>query len=156
MTAAAVVLACIAAALEIWGLVWTVLDIQQARKNVAKYLELPGAVSGTVGATLGAVEMTAEGTVGTPTLEQRIEELEIWRRGMRDDLKQREQKLTERLAAQFQGGLQAAGQASDDQFKKLRGYIEGSQQSVWDSYRGPIVLGIGVLVGLAGGIVSAL
>ncbi|MFG2469185.1 hypothetical protein ACGFXB_27525 [Streptomyces canus] len=75
---------------------------------------------------------------------------------MRDELDQREDKVTERLTRRFQGALQAAEQTADDQFKKLRTYIEGSEQSVWEGYRGPIVLGIGVMVGLAADILSSL
>ncbi|WP_329276957.1 hypothetical protein [Streptomyces sp. NBC_01451] len=156
MTVAAVVLVSIAAALEIWGIQRTVRDIRAARRRLASYLELPRTVYGSVHGTLGSPEMTAEVTVGTPTLEQRVEELEAWRRGMRDELKQLDLKVTERLTEQFQGGLRSVEQTTDGQFKKLREYIEGSQQSVWDSYRGPIVLGVGVLFGLAGNIVSAI
>ncbi|MEU9214040.1 hypothetical protein AB0D27_40660 [Streptomyces sp. NPDC048415] len=156
MTAAAVTLAVTAAALEIWGIVWTVKDIRSARRRLASYLEFPRTVYGSAHATLGSVTMTAEGTVGVPTLEQRIEDLEAWRRGLRAELDRREGKVTERLTTRFQGALQAAEQTTDDQFKKLRTYIGGSQQSFWESYRGPIVLGVGVVVGLAANIFSSL
>ncbi|XUL93847.1 hypothetical protein ACQ86D_50550 [Streptomyces galilaeus] len=101
-------------------------------------------------------DLTVEGTVGVPTVEQRIEDLEAWRRGLRAELERREEKMAECLTAQFQGALKADEQTTDSLFAKLRTYIEGSQQSVWDSYRGPITLGVGVRFGLAANIVSSL
>ncbi|MFE9446606.1 hypothetical protein ACFYO2_48890 [Streptomyces sp. NPDC006602] len=59
-----------------------------------------------------------------------------------------------RLTEQFQGALKAANQTTDDQFAKLRSYISGSQQSIWESYRGPIILGVGVGVGVVVGLVA--
>ncbi|MFM9626235.1 MULTISPECIES: hypothetical protein [Streptomyces] len=156
MTVAAVTLASIAAVLEVGGIAWTVLDIRAARRNIALYLTLPRTVYGSAQATLGHVRMTAEGTVGTPTLEQRIGSLEAWRREIRVDLDQRDDKMTERLTKEFQNALKASEQTADDQFKKLRTYIEGSEQSVWGSYRGPIVLGAGVVVGLVANVLSSL
>ncbi|MFF1696476.1 hypothetical protein ACFVXC_23155 [Streptomyces sp. NPDC058257] len=98
--------------------------------------------------------MTAEGTVGVPTPEQRIEDLEAWRRGMRAELERREENVRERLTEHFQGALKAAEQTPDDQFAKLRAYISGSQQSAWRSYRGPITLGVGVAFGLVANVLS--
>lgn len=156
MTAAAVTLALIAAILEILGIVLAVKDIRSARRRLGSYLELPRTVYGSAQGVFGSMTMTAEGTVGVPTVEQRIEDLEAWRRGLRAELERREEKMAERLTAQFQGALKAAEQTTDSQFAKLRTYIEGSQQSVWDSYRGPIILGVGVGFGLAANIVSSL
>ena len=156
MTATAVTLAVIATTLEIWGLCWAVKDVRSARQNLARYLERPRTVYGSTHGRLGAPRMTAEGTVGTPTLEQRIEALEVWRRGLRDELDRRDEKVTERLTEQFQGGLASVEQTAEDQFKKLREYIEGSKQSLWESYRGPIVVVVGVVVGLAANIVGTL
>lgn len=156
MTAAAVTLAVIAAVLEIWGLVWTIRDIRAARRNIASYLQLPNVVYGSAHGTLGVPRMTVHATVEGLTLEQRVEALEAAHRGLSEELDRREKKVTERLTKRFQGGLRSVEQTADDKFKKLRTYIEGSQQSLWDSYRGPIVLAIGVVVGLAGNVAGAM
>ncbi|MGP4011118.1 hypothetical protein [Streptomyces sp. 4N124] len=101
--------------------------------------------------------MTATGTVHGQTLEQRIEALEAAQRGLRDELDRREERARERLRNEFQGALKASEKTIDDQFTKLRGYVVGDgQTSRTRAYLGPIVLGIGIVVGLVGNIFSSL
>ncbi|MGI5406629.1 hypothetical protein ACQEV9_07515 [Streptomyces chartreusis] len=155
MTAAAVTLAVVAAVLEIWGIVWTILDIRAARRRLASYLVRPRAVyahAGVAAATAMAVGLTPQ----NQTIEQRLESLEAWRHALPDELGRREQRSSDILRTDFQGALKATERGIDDQLKGLREYVEGAEQSVWASYRGPIVLGLGVALGLAGNIVSAL
>ncbi|MFE1024975.1 hypothetical protein ACFW5I_10470 [Streptomyces sp. NPDC058818] len=156
MSTAAITLASLAALLEVWGIGLAVKDIRAARRRLAEFLETPGAVYGSAHGTLGAPRMTAHGTVEGQTLEQRVEALEAAQRALRDELDRRDQKVTERLSKQLQGALKSVEDTSDERFKKLRDYIGGSQQSFWASYRGPVVLAVGVIVGLAGNIFGAL
>ncbi|WP_210587151.1 hypothetical protein [Streptomyces sp. GESEQ-35] len=155
MTTAAVTLASLAAVLEIGGIVWTIRDIRTARDHLATYLQRPG----TVYASLGLAVESALALALTPqnqTLEQRIEALEAWRRGLPDELAWRERELGDVLRHDFQGALKATERTIDDQFKGLREYVVGSGQTPWiKAYRGPVLLAVGVVVGLAGNIVGA-
>ncbi|MGX9887340.1 hypothetical protein [Streptomyces sp. NPDC002276] len=154
MTEAAMALASIAAALEIWGIWWTVKDIRSARRRLGSYLELPRTVYGSANGLFGALTMTATGTVSGQTLERRIEALEAAQDGLRGELDRRDQEIKERLTTDFQGALKASERTVDDQFAKLRAHVVGSQTSWVTAYRGPIVLGAGVLVGLLANIFS--
>ncbi|WP_210587147.1 hypothetical protein [Streptomyces sp. GESEQ-35] len=157
MTTAAVTLALIAAALEIWGIWRTIKDICTARQRLASYLDFPRTVYGSAHGLFGGLRMTATGTVHGQTLEQRIQALEAAQRGLRDELDRREERARERLRNEFQGALKASEKTIDDQVTKLRGYVVGDgQTSRTRAYRGPIVLGIGIVVGLVGNIFSSL
>ncbi|WP_328766907.1 hypothetical protein [Streptomyces sp. NBC_00286] len=156
MTAAAVTLASIAATLEIWGIWWTIVDIRRARNRLAAYLGRPRRVyaSGTM-VVEAAFRITATGP--QQTLEQRIEALETCRHSLAEELHRSDKKLYGRLVERFQRELSASEKSLDYKLEGVREFVAGDGQSHWVlAYRGPIVLGVGVVVGLAANIVSSL
>ncbi|MFE6092719.1 hypothetical protein ACFQ7M_12110 [Streptomyces massasporeus] len=147
MSVAAAVMYWVAGALEIVGLVVTIVDITRARTRLAGYLTRPRNVyasdSGAVGEAFDATVVTSE----AKTLEQRVEDLENWKRSLPGALDEREEQIRVRLESRFQQDLETARKNVEDQYTGLREYIEGSQQKWWESYRGPLLLIVGVLVG---------
>ncbi|WP_097276205.1 carbohydrate porin [Streptomyces sp. TLI_55] len=129
-------------------------DIRAAPRSLATYMSRPHTVYAAAG--LAAVTTLAVGaTAGTQTVEQRLAALEEWRDRLPDELDRREQQLSKVLRNDFRGGLAAVEKTIGDRIEGLRDYVRGGEQAWWRSYRGPIVLGVGVLVGLAGNIVSS-
>ena len=59
------------------------------------------------------------------------------------------------IASRFEGELKASEETLNDQLTGLSDYIRGAEEHWWGSYRGPLVLVLGVAVGLAANIVSA-
>ncbi|MET9391409.1 hypothetical protein ABZY20_13495 [Streptomyces sp. NPDC006624] len=88
------------------------------------------------------------------TLEQRVQELDAWRRTLLTDLDQRDERLRTRIETSFQGDLTATRQSLRDQLDGLREYVAGAKQSFWGMYRGPIALFVGVLVGTVANFVA--
>ncbi|CAL9379678.1 hypothetical protein [Streptomyces sp. enrichment culture] len=156
MSTAAITLASIAALLEIVGIAITVMDLHKARRKLADYLRRPRTVH--LSAALEAT-FTASATATGPeqTLEQRVAHLENWQRGMAEALRERDKKLTKRMADRFDRQLKASENTLGDQLEGLRELVAGEgPQNRLRAYRGPAILTFGVAVGLAGNVVGAL
>ncbi|SMF23528.1 hypothetical protein [Streptomyces sp. Amel2xC10] len=156
MNSAAIAVASAAALLEIVGIAITIRDIRRARRNLAGYLRRPQRVHLS---PAFEVSSAASATVTGPeqTLEQRVEHLETWKREMAEALQQRDRQLTKRLTDRFDRQMKASEATLGDQLKGLRELVAGEGRSHWiTAYKGPVILGVGVLVGLAGNIVGAL
>ncbi|CAL9467593.1 hypothetical protein [Streptomyces sp. enrichment culture] len=65
-----------------------------------------------------------------------------------------DERLVSFLRLDFQNELNAAQKTINHQLDGLREHIEGAQQKWWQSYRGPLLLAGGVLVGTAANFVS--
>ncbi|MFF4308507.1 hypothetical protein [Streptomyces sp. NPDC001507] len=155
MTVAAVTLNVVAALLELGGLVWTVHDIRGARRRLSDYLRRPGNIYASLGvATEVSVALTLRRA--NQTLEERVDDLEAQQRNLPDELKALEKRIIDHLTGDFRGALKATEQTLDDKLVGLKDYIAGAEERWWISYRGPVVLAVGVVVGLAGNIVSSL
>lgn len=156
MDTTVVTLAAAAALLEGGGIILTIRDIRTARTSLASYLTRRRSVH--LSAALSAESaMTLHVAPQNQTLEQRLEAMEAWRRGLADELDQRERKLSERLTRQIHGAVSSAENTVNDRLEGLRNFVVGDGQTSWGkAYRGPIVLGVGLIFGLAGNIVSAL
>ncbi|MFB6548696.1 hypothetical protein [Streptomyces sp. NPDC056405] len=156
MPTAALALASAAALLEIVGIWITIRDLQKARRRLADYLRRPRTVhlSAALEATFAG---SATATGPEQTLEQRIEHLENWQRGTAEALRERDKKLTKRLTDRFDRQLKASEDTLGDQLEGLRELVagEGPQRRL-RAYKGPLLLAVGVVVGLAGNIVGAL
>jgi len=139
VTAAAVTLAVVAAVLEVVGIALTIRNIRSARDQLATFLSRPNTVYASAG--LAAVSaLAADVTSQNQTLEQRIDALEAWRRGLPDQLAWREQELSDTLRNDFRGALKASESTVGDQFMGLRDYVVGTGQTSWiKAYRGPFV-----------------
>jgi hypothetical protein len=91
------------------------------------------------------------------TLEQRVEHLEARLRGLADELDQRNKKLTKRLTQRFDQQLRASEDTLGDQLEGLRELVAGEgRPHWWTSFKGPLILAVGILVGLVGNIFGAL
>ncbi|MFF6882658.1 hypothetical protein ACFY9F_05675 [Streptomyces sp. NPDC012421] len=155
MSAAAATLYGVSGLLESVGLVVTILDINSARKRLAGYLTRPRNVYAT---DAGAVVEAFNANVATneeKTIEQRMADVEKWKQvDLPQELDRRNEELMVRLESRFQSDLEAARKNVEDQYAGLREYVEGSKQKWWESYRGPILLIAGVLVGTAANFVA--
>ncbi|MEU0752007.1 hypothetical protein [Streptomyces albogriseolus] len=156
MTAAAITLAAIAALLEIGGIVITIKDIQKARHRLAAYLRRP-VIAHLGTAFVVATAMNARVEIGEQTLEQRIEALEASHRALAQDTERRDKALSKRLTERFEKQLAATTENIQGDIAGLRQLVAGEGPGHWwTGYRGPLILAVGVLVGLAGNIVGAL
>ncbi|MFF4308518.1 hypothetical protein [Streptomyces sp. NPDC001507] len=156
MSTAVIVLASIAALLEIVGIVITVQDIQKARRRMANYLQRPRHVHLSAGLSITAT-LTASGVTSSQSPERRLDALEAWQGGLPDQLEQREDRLAKRLTERFDGQLKASEDTLGDQLEGLRELVAGEGSSPWFSdYKGPLILTVGVVVGLAANIVGTL
>lgn len=89
------------------------------------------------------------------TIEQRMADVEKWKQvDLPQELDRRNKELMVRLEGRFQSDLEAARKNVEDQYTGLLAYIKGSEQKWWESYRGPILLVAGVLVGTAANFVA--
>ncbi|MEU4351775.1 hypothetical protein [Streptomyces sp. NPDC023838] len=155
MSAAAATLYGVSGLLETVGLVVTVVDITSARKRLAAYLTRPRNVYATdAGAVVEAFNASAV-TNREKTIEQRMADVEKWKQiDLPQELGRRNKELMVRLESRFQSDLEAARKNVEDQCAGLREYVEGSKQKWWESYRGPMLLVVGVLVGTAANFVA--
>ncbi|MGJ5899310.1 hypothetical protein ACSCBZ_46340 [Streptomyces niveiscabiei] len=155
MSAAAATLYGVSGLLETVGLVVTVLDISRARRRLTGYLTRPRNVYTT---DAGIVVEAFDARVVTneeKTIEQRMADVEKWKQAdLPQELDRRDKELMGRLERRFQSDLEAARKNVEDQYAGLREYVEGSKQKWWESYRGPILLVVGVLVGTAANFVA--
>lgn len=145
----------ISGVLEIVGLVVTIVDITRVRRRLVGYLTRPrnvfGTDSGAMGEAFDPTVVTSEPT----TLEQRVAGLEEWKqRDLPGELNERDERLRSHLESRFQGDLEAARKNVEDQYAGLRDYVEGAKQTWWKSYRGPLLLVGGVLVGTVANFVA--
>ncbi|MFP3991007.1 hypothetical protein U9R90_26775 [Streptomyces sp. E11-3] len=155
MSAAAVTLYGVSGLLETVGLVLTLLDISSARKRLAGYLKRPRNVYATDAGTIVEAFDTNVVTSEQKTIEQRVADLEKWKQvDLPQELGRRNEELMVRLERRFQGDLEAARKNVEDQYTGLREYVEGSRQNWWESYRGPVLLVVGLLVGTAANFVA--
>ncbi|MFD9398324.1 hypothetical protein ACFWA4_05825 [Streptomyces sp. NPDC060011] len=154
MATTAVSLSVLAAVLEIWGIVWTVLDIRKARRRLAQYLHRGRHIyaSGTLHVE-AAMPLTVQSA--NSTVEQRVEALETQQQNLKEELARRDRQLIERLSTRFGSELKATEKTLDDQLTGLRDYIKGAEEHWWKAYRGPLVLVLGVIAGLFANIFSA-
>ncbi|MGA5435459.1 hypothetical protein ACPCIZ_12795 [Streptomyces cellulosae] len=155
-TSTAITLAAIAALLEIIGIWITIRDLRKARRRLADYLQRPRRhyLSAAVEATSAA---SATATGPEPTLEQRVQNLEARLGGLNRELDQRDKRVAERLTRRFQGQLKAAESELGDRLDGLRELVAGEGRTHWFvAYKGPLILAVGVIVGLAGNVVGAL
>ncbi|MGW1963614.1 hypothetical protein ACWCPD_25700 [Streptomyces sp. NPDC001935] len=144
----------ISAALEIVGLIVTVLDIVNARRRL-------GALLGRTRFVYGQMTVRGEHAIAAPPdvdvqgpLEQRVENLEQWTRALPQQLATWDEKLVSYLTHDFEGDLRATERTVNHQLDGLREYIEGARQNWWQGYRGPILLVGGVAVGTAANFVA--
>ncbi|WML79162.1 hypothetical protein [Streptomyces sp. VNUA74] len=156
MSTAAITLASAAALLEIIGIWITISDLRKTRRRLADYLRRPRTMH-----LSAAAEVTSAGslTAAGPeqTLEQRVEHLETWQRGLDEELRERDDKMTKRLTNRFERQLKASEDTMGDQLEGLRELVAGEGPQHWlRAYKGPAILAFGVLVGLAGNVVGAL
>ncbi|MGW2725391.1 hypothetical protein [Streptomyces sp. NPDC001492] len=127
----------------------TVADISAARQRVVEFLTRTRHVSGFEAVRGEDTWMPLPAPDESQTVEQRVEALEQWAREMPRQIEQRDDHLADFLTLSYQGELEAARKTVNDQLDGLQKYIKGTEQSTWDSYKGPILLVLGVLVGTA-------
>ncbi|MEU6291378.1 hypothetical protein [Streptomyces sp. NPDC046988] len=156
MSTAAIALASAAALLEIIGIWITISDLRKTRRRLADYLRLPRTSQ-----LSAAIEISFAGSATATgpeqTLEQRIVQLETWQHAMGEQLRERDEKMTKRLADCFERQLKASEAGLDGQLKALRQLVAGEGPQHWlRAYRGPLVLAVGVVVGLVGNVFGAL
>lgn len=156
MTALTITLVSVAAALEIIGIWITIKDIKKARRRLAQYLHRP--VITHLGAALSVeAGMTARAEIGEQTLEQRIEALEASHRALAHEVDRRDKELSDRLTQRFERQLNSTADGLKDQLDGLRQLVAGEGPGHWwTGYRGPLILAVGVIVGLAGNVVGTL
>ncbi|MFI6334115.1 hypothetical protein [Streptomyces sp. NPDC050535] len=155
MATAAVTLAVIAAVLEIGGIALTIRDIRAERRHLASYLVRPRHV---YASDAGTVEeaMPLWGSSSEQTVEQRLASIEAWQRGLAGEQSQREKKLSDRLSDRFGRELTDVQKTLDDRLDGLREFVTSEGRPHWlVAYRGPLLLAVGVVAGLAANIVSA-
>lgn len=151
---AAVILYALSAALEGGGIAVTVSDIRTAQRRLADFIHRPRRVyAGDVGSFAEAHDPSVV-TSEQKTVEQRVEDLETWKRTVPGEFERRDRDLTARLERRIQIDLAAAQRTVEDQLIEVREYLEGAMQSASVSYRGPVLLFVGVLVGLAANLVA--
>ncbi|MER5798604.1 hypothetical protein [Streptomyces mirabilis] len=154
MATTAVTLSVIAALLEIGGIALTVMDISKARRRLAGYLHRGRTVYGSAALNVeAALSLTV--TRANSTVEQRVEALETQQQNLKEELDRRDKQLMDRISSRFEGELKASEQTLDDKLTGLRDYVGGAEEHWWKAYRGPLVLVLGVVVGLLANISSA-
>jgi hypothetical protein len=147
----------LAAALEVFGLAVTIADIQAAQQRLAEYFSRPVNVYATDAVGIAeAFDPTVATTGGEPpTLEQRIEVLEEWRRSVAGELDRRGEQLRTQTMSRIQAEVSAARDSLNDRLEGLREYVVGEpRHGWWGIYRGPLLLVGGVFLGLIGNLVS--
>ncbi|MGP3990818.1 hypothetical protein [Streptomyces sp. 3N207] len=151
---AAVALHVISVVLEVGGIVTTVWDIRNARRNLRDFIRRPRhayASSATVTSEAYSADVV---TSDTKTLEQRVEDLEEWRRSVPEALDRRDREVAARLETRLQGDLEGSRRSVQAQLVEVSEYLEGGLQSATVSYRGPAALFVGVIVGFCGNFVA--
>lgn len=155
MSAAAATLYGVSGLLETVGLVVTILDISSARRRLTGYLTRPRNVFATDAGVFAEAFDARVVTNEEKTIEQRMADVEKWKQvDLPQELDRRNKELMVRLEGRFQSDLEAARKNVEDQYTGLLAYIKGSEQKWWESYRGPILLVAGVLVGTAANFVA--
>lgn len=144
----------ISAVLEVGGIVKTVWDIRDARRNLRDFIRRPHHVYASDAAVAteayNAVVVTSE----PKTLEQRVEGLEEWKRSLPEALDRRDREVVARLETRLQGDLDASRRSVQAQLMEVSEYLEGGLQSARVSYWGPAALLAGVMVGFWGNLVA--
>lgn len=133
----------------------TVLDVRKSRKRLADYLHRGRHIYAS-GAVQVEAALSLTVTRANPTVEQRVEALETQHQNLKEELDRRDKQLMDRISSRFEGELKASEQTLEDQLTGLRDYIRGSEEHWWGSYRGPLVLVLGIAFGLAANVVSAI
>ncbi|NUL24941.1 hypothetical protein [Streptomyces lunaelactis] len=154
MNAAAATLYAVSGILEAGGIAVTVADIHNARGRLRDFIRSPRHVYATDAVGIGEAFDARVVTDEVKTLEQRVEDLEAWKRSVPDELDRRDQQLTTRLETRLQSDLEATRQSVQTQLIQVREYLQGALQKATVSYRGPAALLVGVLVGTAANFVA--
>lgn len=89
------------------------------------------------------------------SVEDRVTVLEEWRRNLPAELSEREQRLRKQVESRVDTTVNSAQRSLNDRVKGLRHYVVGDgRRSWWAVYRGPLLLVVGVLLGLIGNLVA--
>ncbi|MGV9456110.1 hypothetical protein [Streptomyces sp. NPDC003635] len=154
MSCAAATLYGIAGALEVIGLIVTVVDITAARRRIGEFLTRTRHVFGQE-TIRGEESFTPPVRPGeAESLDERLKALEQWAQGVPQQMATWDDRITSYLSRDYRNEINAVQKTIGDQLDGLREYVEGSQQKAWDSYKGPILLVLGVLVGTAANFVA--
>ncbi|MEU6767100.1 hypothetical protein ABZ916_31920 [Streptomyces sp. NPDC046853] len=136
----------IAGALEVIGLIVTIVDIAAARRRIGKFLTRTRHVFGQE-TVRGRDSFTPPArTSEAESLDERVKTLEQWAQSVPQQMAMWDDRITSYLSRDYRNEIDAAQKTIGDQLDGLREYVEGSKQRTWDSYRGPILLVLGVLV----------
>jgi hypothetical protein len=119
----------------------TIFDLTSASRHLQKFLKDEPPVKSRSSAS-------ATGSGGTPpTVDQRVDALEDWKRselpGELDRLYMEIHSLITTVANNTYGTFM-------DRWRHIKDYLRGGHQGLFRRYLGPIVVGVGILLGLAG------
>ncbi|MFI7408742.1 hypothetical protein ACIBU0_08765 [Streptomyces sp. NPDC049627] len=153
MSAAATLYA-ISAVLEVGGIVKTVWDIRNARQNLRDFIRRPRHVYASDAAVAAEAYNVGVVTSEPKALEQRVEDLEEWKRTLPEALDRRDREVVTRLETRLQGDLDASRRTVQAQLMEVSEYLEGGLQSATVSYWGPAALFVGVVVGFCGNLAA--
>jgi len=154
MSCAAATLYGIAGTLEVIGLIVTVVDIAAARRRIGEFLTRTRHVFGQE-TVRGEDSFTPPVRTGeAESLDERVKTLEQWAQGVPQQMATWDARITSYLSLDYRNEIDAVQKTIGDQLDGLREYVEGSKQNAWDSYKGPFLLVLGVLVGTAANFVA--
>jgi hypothetical protein len=126
-----------------------IVDLRAARSRLTNYLARPLKAYATDASAAGEAFDASVITSGIETLDQRVAALEQWRQSLPAELDQRENRLRGRMESRTASDLAAMRDSLNDHIDGLRKYVAGDPPApLWRTYRGPLVLLMGVLVGL--------
>lgn len=142
-----------AGVLELLGIWLSLEDLRRLQRRLRDFAGRPIQVFSTDAAA--ASEAAAVGIVlgGDPTLEQRIDALETWRKAMTVGLADRDAAIRRELRAEISSEVSSLRASVNDRFTGLNEVI-GAPDRWW--WRGPVLLAVGVVVGAVGNLLAPL
>lgn len=146
----------LSAILEFIGLLVTVLDIRAAARRLSVFLENPPAVTVTAMGSLdhGASEKFGIEIHRDTDPNQQFEALRAWASELDDKLNRREDALWEVLRKSYGRVFTNTYKTFMEQWRSVRGYLAGDRPNWWRLYRGPLLLFVGIGLGLVGNLLN--
>lgn len=132
------------------GLGVTVCDIRAAIRSLNGYLAQGTKIYASANVSASAT-MTAEGTVSgkQPTLEEKIDRLEGEVRAVREEMRLRDQDVTQATAQRIQAATSAIQDTVRGEIEGLKTLVIGSwPKGTLKAYRGPALVGLSLAFAL--------
>lgn len=141
----------VAGILELLGLWFTFADLRAVQRRLREYVGRP--INVFVHDAIAISDTVAVGVVTgpEPTLEEKIAALEEWRAALPVQLDDRDQTLRTQLRSELTGEMSALRNSLNDRIAGLQEVV-GKPDRFW--WRGPLMLGLGVLLGLVGNLMA--